>query len=295
VKRIYAVAPGYPYNPNQLSRAIHVLEKMGYHVYLPKGTLKPAGFHSNTDRKRAEYLLEALLSDHFDIVWAIRGGYGSNRLLPILAQFHKQLKKKKPKVFLGLSDVTSLHLFFNLHLGWKTWHAPVLEALGRDDFPKPRLQDLNQILLTDRLQTSYPIKPLNHRARDIKSIRSVKLIGGNLTVFQSHLGTPLIKSLKNTLLFFEDVGERGYRIDRILWHLRESGLLHEVKGIVFGEFTGGLEPDGRNLIPYALKRFAKEVRLPVYAGIQSGHGYGYRSLPLGAEILIQEQKLVLNP
>jgi muramoyltetrapeptide carboxypeptidase len=294
MKRIFAVAPGYPYDPNQLQNSIQVLEKMGYQMYLPKGTLKPSGFHSNTDQKRAEFLLEALLSDQFDIVWAIRGGYGSNRLLPMLAKYEKQLRQMKPKIFLGLSDVTSLHLFFNLRLGWKTWHSPVLEAVGREDFPKARLHDLNQILSTGHLKMSYPIKPLNKRARTLKSIRSAKLIGGNLTVFQSHLGTPLIKSLKHAVLFFEDVGERGYRIDRILWQLQESGLLKDVKGIIFGEFTGGLEPNGKSLISYALKRFADEVNLPVYSGVQSGHGRGYKSVPLGAEILIQEQKLVLN-
>jgi len=293
--KIYAVAPGYPFDITSLKLSFQVLNQRGYQVHLPEDTLCPKWFHSNSDKKRADFLVEAILSDTVDIIWAIRGGYGSNRTLMYLNQSLPKLKRAKKKIFLGLSDVTSLHLFFNQILRWKTWHAPVLEALGRPQFPKAQLKNLDMILRTNALDLKYPLKPLNSKAKELRQMSPAIMLGGNLTVFQSHLGTRWLGSLKNRALFFEDVGERGYRIDRALWQIRESMNFSDVKAVFFGEFTGGLEPDGKSSVKKALMRFASEVEVPVFSGIKSGHGGGYQSIPLGAPIAIANQKLVLNP
>jgi muramoyltetrapeptide carboxypeptidase len=295
VKTIYAVAPGYPFDLKILKSSIEVLQNRGYRVILPKNILRPEYFHSHSDIQRAQFLIDAFTSDSIDVVWAIRGGYGSNRTLGYLDKNLSKLKTCKPKLFLGLSDVTSLHLFLNQKLKWKTWHSPVLEAIGRADFSKREFKNLEHILNYNTLDLSYPLKPLNKPAKSLKRLSPTRLLGGNLTVFQSHIGTPYLGSLKNSALFFEDVGERGYRIDRMLWQLRESSNFKDIRAIFFGEFTGGLEPDGKSFITLALKRFAEEVSIPVFAGIKSGHGQGYRSLPLGAAIAVEGQKLVLNP
>lgn len=295
MRKIYAIAPGYPFHEASFLSSVKLMEQRGYRVQWDLDIQRPKYFHSNTDDKRSESLIYGLLSKDVDIVWAIRGGYGSNRLIPLLEARLKELKKVKPKIFLGLSDVTSLHLFLNQTLRWKTWHAPVFEALGRKEFPKEQLKHLDSILQTNQLSRSYRLFPLNSPAKSDSVIYCERLIGGNLTVFQSHIGTPLIGSLKGAALFFEDIGERGYRIDRALWQLRQARLMKDVKAVIFGEFTGGLEPDGNNLVNMALKRFASEVNKPVFWGIRSGHGRGYQSIPLGAAIKIQNQKLVLNP
>lgn len=295
MKTIYAVAPGYPFDPKHLKSSIELLQSRGYRVILPKNILRPEYFHSHSDFQRAQFLIDAFTSDLIDIVWAIRGGYGSNRTLKYLDENLSKLKKCKPKIFLGLSDVTSLHLFLNQKLKWKTWHAPVLEAIGRADFPKNEFKNLEHILNHNTLDLRYSLRPLNTQAKSLKTLSPTRLLGGNLTVFQSHIGTPYLGSLKNSALFFEDVGERGYRIDRMLWQLRHSGYFKDIRAIFFGEFTGGLEPDGKSFITLALKRFAEEVSVPVFSGVKSGHGRGFRSLPLGAAIAVEGQKLVLNP
>jgi muramoyltetrapeptide carboxypeptidase len=294
---IYAVAPGYPYQKSSLDLAIKKIQARGHGVYCPSGTLKPYRFYSNREEKRFQFLLEALTDPSYDVVWAIRGGYGSNRLLPYLNQYKKELKKIKPKIFLGLSDITSLHLFLNQVLGWKTWHAPVLESLGREEFPQSQWPILEQILKSNTVVgQSYSLKPLNQAARDHQFLRSCGIVGGNLTVFQSHLGTALLGSIKRgSLLFFEDVGERGYRIDRMLWQIKQTSLFPKVQGILFGEFTGGQESNGQSFISQVLKEFAQSVSCPVFSGIASGHGQGYRSLPFGSPVEIHKQRLILDP
>jgi muramoyltetrapeptide carboxypeptidase len=114
------------------------------------------------------------------------------------------------------------------------------------------------------------LAPLNAAARRRQRIVS-RLTGGNLTVLQSTLGTALQRR-PSGILFLEDIGERGYRIDRMLEQLRQAGVLRHLKAIVLGTFLGGAESDGGNLGPAVLERFAQELSIPVLSGIQAGHG-----------------------
>ena len=195
-----------------------------------------------------------------------------------------------PKILLGLSDLTSLHLFFNLELGWPTVHGPVFESLARTDWSIKKISRFKQFLETRQFEQKYRIRPMNQVAQKLQRLVIPKLLGGNLTVLQSHLGTSLLNRMPSHGLFFEDTGERGYRIDRMLWQIRHTLWFHRTCCVLFGEFTNGLEPSGENFMLSALRRFAKDLEIlniPVFYGLPCGHGSGYGLLPLGqsAEIL----------
>jgi muramoyltetrapeptide carboxypeptidase len=100
------------------------------------------------------------------------------------------------------------------------------------------------------------------------------------------LGTRFAKSPKGAFLFFEDIGERGYRVDRVLLHLRMAGYFNGVKGILFGDFVSSDEPNGGSRVPDVLQRFADEMKIPVFSGLEAGHGAFQRPLPFNTRAVL---------
>ena len=103
-----------------------------------------------------------------------------------------------------------------------------------------------------------------------------------MTIVQTSMATPWQIHAENKLLFLEEVGERAYRVDRMLAHLRQAQALDSIAALIFGDFLGGLEPNGRNLIPEVLTRFAQECPFPVIQIAGAGHGFLNTPLVLGA-------------
>ncbi|MCS6838987.1 MAG: LD-carboxypeptidase [Bdellovibrionaceae bacterium] len=293
--KILAVATGFPYDIELVDKACHRLSRYNVTVMVPRNLMKPHWIFSNTDDRRWYFLKNALLQGDYDYIWAVRGGYGTIRLVPYLLSLEQQLKRVTPKIFLGLSDVTSLHLFLNNRLKWTSWHAPVLEALGRDTFLESSLERLVTLLRQGfKVEHRVSIQPFNRSAKKIGLLKASMMVGGNLSVMQSHVGTPIFKNLKNKFLFIEEVGERGYRIDRMLQHLRQAGYFHGCKAIFLGEFTGGNEPDGSNRVHEALQYFFERLEIPVYSGIRSGHGDGHDVVIFGKKCLVDRHVLRFN-
>jgi len=299
---IDVIAPGYAVTPATVEKSIQALQELGYTPRVPKDLL--AGnddtpyFHSNTDPIRFRHLQKALFAKDSKAIWCLRGGYGSNRLIPMLA------KLKAPahnKVFIGISDVTSLHVFLNQKWQWVTLHASLLDRLAKNRLPAPVRAETLAVLRGENQQTSFSLQPLNAAARKKKTLHG-EIVGGNLTVLQSTLGTPWSVKGKGRFLFLEDTGERGYRIDRMLEHFRQANVLAACRGILFGQFIGGDEPDlsdavdsegsrriGIRTVPpsrvtEAIERFALEnPKIPVWSGIESGHGETLRPVAFGSQ------------
>lgn len=292
---IYAIAPGYPFEEQILESATREIEAHGFRLVVPKQILKPESFHAQTDLKRLSLLLEGINESKYKAIWAVRGGYGSNRLISGLLTQKKKLLKQKPKLLLGLSDVTSLLYFWTHHLGWVAWHSPVLEAFSRAEFKSQQRAAIFEALYGQSSEVSLRLKCHQPRLVDGINLQSrAGVMGGNLTTIQSHIGTPLKLNFKNRFVLLEDTGERGYRIDRMLYHLQESGALNGAKAILFGEFTGGQELDGRFRIEEALQRFSKNSDLPIFYGVPSGHGEGYQVIPMGTPTTLKNDFLKIK-
>lgn len=295
------VAPASRCPLDEIEKGIKVLESWGLRVRVPTPLFGNHWTHSNNDQVRIDQLKAAIEAPDSDAIWVVRGGYGSLKLLPALS---KMRKPRVNKVFLGLSDVTSLHLFFNQKWGWSTLHAPILSRVGRGDLPPKSINELKQILFGKRDEQVFSVKPLNLFAKNINAQKNKKssqqnsilrgqLVGGNLATFQTCLGTPFEWKPKNTILFLEDVGERAYRLDRMWEHLLQTGLLQKCSGIILGDFTDGLEADGRNLFPQFLKERAETCPVPLFTGLPVGHGKIQRTLPLGVQVCIENNKLIV--
>lgn len=263
------VAPGSASQPQVVEAALNYLKSLGLVGRFPAESMTSAvPFHSNSDLNRFLFLKKALLAKDSKAVWCLRGGYGALRLIPF---FEKIKKPARSKLLIGYSDITSLHLQLNQKWKWPSLHGPLLEnsRAGRID---PRdLDELSAALFGKVTSIQDELFALNSAALKLKKTKS-SLTGGNLTVLASHAGTSLAMKAKGKIVILEDLGERGYRVDRFLEQLRQSQAFSGAVAIVFGDFLKGEEADGQDLAPLAIERFAREVKIPCFQGIKAGHG-----------------------
>jgi len=262
------VAPGFRCTAEQLENGIAFLKRAGLVPRVPPDLFGADLLCANTDAIRFRQLRKALFARDSRAVWCVRGGYGAIRIIQRL----QALKPPRhPKLLIGYSDATTIHQLLNLFWGWPSLHGPLLDRLGGADIREEERSELDAVLFRGAPQTLFAnLVPLNAAARRRQLIRS-RMTGGNLTVLQSTLGTSLQRR-PTGMLFLEDIGERGYRIDRILEQLRQAGVLRNLKAILLGTFLGGAEADRSNLGPAVLERFAQSLPIPMLAGIDAGHG-----------------------
>jgi muramoyltetrapeptide carboxypeptidase len=226
--------------------------------------------------KQCEDLKNALESEA-NVLWCLRGGWGSMRLLPFLDTL---TPPKKPKLLIGFSDITSLHLFFTQKWNWPTLHGRTISQLSLNWSQNEEQEVWKKVITGELKELNFnKLQPLNAAAKKTQIIKST-LTGGNLRMVQSSIGTPWQIDVKNKILFLEDVSERGYSVDRMFEQMLQMNLLkQDPAAVIFGSFTEGLEKNGEDLIPKALERFAQKVDYPVLSGLPCGHGV-HQNYPL---------------
>ena len=234
---------------------------------------------ANSDSNRFHFLKDALLNPNSKAIICARGGYGSMRLIPELTQI---APVATPKLFIGMSDITALNIFLQQNWQWPTLHG----ALALDKFSPESIAATKSILFGDVKQVTFKAKPLNALAEKSKTISAI-VTGGNLCVMQAGIGTAWQLNGRDKIILLEDIGERGYRVDRMLEHLTQANMFKHAKAIVFGDFIEGNEPDGSSLVEPVLARFANACDIPVMQIAGVGHGYTNLSMPLGTPAQIQ--------
>ena len=215
-----------------------------------------------------EQLEKALYSDS-KVIWCLRGGYGSMRLIPLL---EKIKIPPQPKLLIGFSDITALHLYFNQKWNWPTLHGRTISQLHPDWEMNEEQSQLIDLLFGKRTELEFSnLIAMNQTARENVIIQA-PVVGGNLRILQSSLGTAWEIETKDKILFIEDVAERGYSVDRMLEQLYQAHVAQlNLKALVIGDFTEGFEKNGKDLVPVALQRFAERVNYPVISGLPCGH------------------------
>lgn len=285
------VAPGWICKEGSLPAAVEFFESWGLRVRIPEHLLAPWSFYSNTEANRAQFLSRALKAKDSQAVWCLRGGSGSQQILPLV---FKGKAPKKSKMLVGFSDMTALHAALGTVWRWPSIHGPMFERLGQRDLPSDIVEQVRSLVFGETREISYPeIQPMNLSAQKKKKIKGV-LRGGNLITFQNLIGTKYFPRLKDSILFFEDVGERGYRIDRVWSQFEQTGLLKGVQAIVLGQFTGGEEPgSSESRTQEALRNLADRTSIPVFSGLEVGHGFLQRPVVCGNIGVIEKNKLRL--
>jgi muramoyltetrapeptide carboxypeptidase len=272
---IQIIAPASSSNYENLLKGAEKLALWGYRVKFSKDILKPELFLANSDEYRMKDLISALNDNEVKAIWCFRGGYGSLRLLP---HIKKTRQPKNKKLIIGLSDITSLQIGVQKFWNWPSLHTSLIDRIAQDKLDLENLNEIRGVLDGTINKMKFEnLTPINSAAKQKQTIKGT-IIGGNLMVAVSTLGTPSQIESKGKILFFEELSERGYRIDRCLQQLKQANIFKNAKGIVFGDFTSCEEPNGESIIKEVIHNFSKDISIPVLSGIENGHGDKQRPL-----------------
>jgi muramoyltetrapeptide carboxypeptidase len=284
---IRAVAPASSDldHPYALSNGLVRLRKLGFRVTLGDCVrkLRTLGYLSGTDHERAEEMNEAFRDDGVDAVFCVTGGYGTPRLLPYLDY---DMIKSKPKIFLGYSDITALHIALNRKSDMVTFHGPmIMSDFGSEMTKFTEKWLLRAVTNAEPLgEITNPIDgPLIKTIHDGKA--AGKLIGGNISLMAATLGTPYELDTKDKLLFIEEVDDPPYLIDRNLTHLWLANKLQDAAGIIVGEIVRSKpkESETSRTIWDVLEDRIGSTGKPAIYGLCCGHGTQHVTLPVGVE------------
>jgi muramoyltetrapeptide carboxypeptidase len=322
--QIGVVAPSSKLPLIEFRLGLDWIREAGMHPIVHPHCKKSHLFFAGTDEERARAFFDYAVDPRFSVLWSARGGYGAARILPYLEAFTAERGVPDRKLLLGYSDATALIEYVRNRWGWATLHAP-MPAMRK--FRLQKTDEWNSLLhfiygdsskkLTKSATPPWEKKALKFITRAPKKTIEAELVGGNLAVWTSLIGTPYAPLAKGKMLFLEDVDEPLYRIDRMLQQVAQAGGFKDVKAILLGNFLNckdtvakvlGVEPtDAASLSrllndpkPEELKPLRKKLDdlrglheifaemgdrlgIPVAIGMPVGHGPEIAALPLGAD------------
>ncbi|MGZ3692577.1 MAG: S66 peptidase family protein [Pseudobdellovibrio sp.] len=273
------IAPGSSTAFEKIEKGAAVLKSWGLNVIWNQDILNPKIFLSNTDKYRFDSFKKAMNNPKSQAVWCLRGGYGSIRLLPMI----EKMPKIRNKILIGLSDITSLQTVLANKWDMASLHTSLIDRLADNRIPEKNLEELKNALFNPDFQMEFSnLRPLNKAGKNGKTVKS-KVVGGNLMVVTSTLGTPSQLKTKNKIVFLEELCERAYRVDRCLQQMKQAGLFREAAGVIFGDFTDCHEANNENHIEKVLREFCEELKIPAFMGLENGHGELQRPLFFNTE------------
>jgi muramoyltetrapeptide carboxypeptidase len=266
-------------------RGVKRLESMGHQVELDPDALSSDMRFAGNDAIRLNAIERAATSGA-DVAMISRGGYGLTRLLTQLPYKTIQKSIDKGTQFVGLSDFTAFQLAVFSKTQRITWQGPALgEDFGVEGDPDDIMQAcFDDLLLQQGEGTGWRLS-LEDASKPVK-VNNAVLWGGNLAVLTSLLGTPYFPSVKNGVLFLEDVGEHPYKVERMLTQLFNAGVLQQQKAIVFGQFTAYklVAHDKGFKLKTVIDRLRTQLKIPVLTGLPFGHVPTKVLLPIGAKV-----------
>jgi muramoyltetrapeptide carboxypeptidase len=293
------VTPASPITKEQLEKAVKNIEDLGFKaVYNEKRVLSRYGYLAGEDLFRADDLNLMFNNPEIDGIWCVRGGYGSARILGML---NYRVIKDNPKVLIGYSDITALLQAVFKYTGLICFHGPGAAS----DFTEYTKRHVQAVLMNPQKKyvIDYPKENSDNESTEFeplviqKGIAEGRLIGGNLTLATSLIGTRYDINYDNRLVFLEDVGEKPYRIDRMITQLLLAGKFQRARGVVLGVFMDCEAKKGSqslSLRETLLDRFQK-FKVPVIYGMSFGHIANQFTLPLGlkAELNTENKTVTL--
>ena len=299
------VAPAGDLREERILEAKSRLEARGYRVEMRRDLFAKEGYLAGSDKRRAKELMLAFRDPKIKAVIAARGGYGSMR---ILDRLDYAIIRANPKILIGFSDITGLHLALNRQAGLVTFHSPS-SFWGLDDPAegmRPFTQEYLLRAMTDGAADSngYVIEiPADAPQPETLGKGRVRgrLAGGNLSMISALEGTPFAVDTRDAILLVEDTREAPYRIDRMLKQLELAGKLETLRGAVLGQFTRNYDreedqmtEDPRFTVDGVLRQYFEPLGIPVLMNYPVGHSPYNAALPLGAQVEIDADQGTLR-
>ncbi|MFA9397005.1 MAG: LD-carboxypeptidase [Clostridiaceae bacterium] len=270
------IAPAGPLPKEEIDSKIEYLENLGFKTCKGKYIYDKLGYLAGTDKHRAWDLMDMFLNPEVCAILSVRGGYGSMRMLPYI-DFN--IIEKNPKIFIGFSDITALLNSIYKKTSLITFHGPMLSSNLNDELS---LNSMLNILTGKEFISESDDKLKIENSGLTEGI----LVGGNLCLISSLLGTDYEIDIQDKILFIEDVFEPPYKIDRMLTSLLLANKLQNVKGFILGQFTDCSLPHyERSLtLQQVIEDRILSLNKPTISNFMSGHSYPKFTVPIGAKI-----------
>lgn len=283
--RIGLVTPASSLSRSAFEKTLANIEELGFEVTYSDNLRVSRGFLSGTDEQRGADVHAMFEDNSVDAIICARGGYGSARLLP---ELNSDLIAANPKPFIGYSDITAMHQDIYAKTGLITFHGPV-GASTFNDFTRDYFEDLVMKGKKVKIKAEDPDIVASGQSEG-------RLVGGNLSLIASLVGTPFQMSYRDHILCIEEIGESTYRVDRMLTQIVQSGVLDGVKGIALGYFTncdakpGDPGYEQSISLREVFKDQLGDLGVPVLAGLPFGHESHNATFPVGVQARLDADK-----
>ncbi|MBQ3657301.1 MAG: LD-carboxypeptidase [Bacteroidales bacterium] len=286
--KIGIVAPAGYVSAEQIKSAAKKVEKAGFVPVIAENIFSKHGYLSGTDEERAFQLNSFFKRSDIKAVIAARGGYGCSRILDLI-DYESIIRN--PKILGGYSDITALVLAVYKKTGLVTFHSSML-------IPEDTAYTRNSMWeIFQNGKKGFLICPQKNDETEV--LRHGKasgiLLGGNLTLLETLIGTKYDFSLYNKILFIEEINEPPYKVDRMLTHLKNAKDFSGLKGLIFGKMKG-CEAQGENSLPldYVVNDFCKNLKIPVIKNFSFGHVNDRCTLPIGVKVEIDTENFQIR-
>ncbi len=273
-------APGIYANEPDIAASTAFCNKKGFDVYVHPQTRERLHQSAGTSAQKAKALHDLYSDDGVHAIWALRGG---NRVTHFLNLLDPAIIKANPKPIIGFSDCTALFLWLYEECGIMSYHGPVFRQLPTHHDAGAAIDFLSLRTKTIHLKDCAIIQ---------SGVAEGALLGGNLSVFESMIGTPGMPDIDGAILFFEDCNEELSRIDRSLLHLKRAGILRKASALIFGEFQNMMDTG----IPFGfafhdiLAEHCAGLKIPIIMNAPFGHGDRLPILPIGAKVNLSTEE-----
>ena len=285
-------------SPNELERiekGVKYLEGLGYKVDVGKNVGKVHGYLAGTDEERLDDLHSMFSNKDVKAIFNVRGGYGSGRLLD---KINYGLIKRNPKIFVGYSDITALQMAFLKKTGLVTFAGPMVAVDFASDNVDPFTEENFWKIITSSKKIGKINNPNNEKFYTLSKGRGEgSLIGGNLALLISLMGTDYQPNFSNSVLLLEDIGEDPYRIDRMFYQLKYAKVFSKIKGVILGRFVDCYIKDKTQsslTLNDVISDYLEELKIPVLYNVKHGHIKENLTIPWGLKTKINTSRCFIE-
>lgn len=286
------IAPSSPVSKEEADLCEKLVKDMGYKVKMGKCTYRSRhGYCTGTGAEKAREIHKMFIDKEIQGIWCIRGGHTSSH---VVDKIDYEIIRENPKIFVGYSDVTNLNINFNQKCKLVTFHGPMVKSNmleDYDDFTKESFE--KAINMEEELTLKNP--PGEEFKVLIEGYAKGQIVGGNLSLLTSMIGTPYEVDTRGKILFIEEIEESVQRIDRMMYQLKYAEKLEDTKGIIFGDFTHCMnEFDKSYTVVELFKDVLSDYKKPVMYNIRSGHCSPMSTIPLGTKCIMDTKSKLIK-
>jgi len=288
--KVGVITPASRVSPERLEVTVEFLENMGFKVVIADNINYETeyGVGDGSEQLRADAFNKLARDPEIKAIFCLRGGYGSMQLLENID--YAAIRRNKP-IFIGYSDITAMHTAIFQKTGLVTFHGPMLSSnYGQQE----SLDLLFEILMNPK--DSFSLQNIDGTPFSVfnEGIAEGIIVGGNLTLISTLMGTDFEIDLKNKILFIEETGEAPYKLHRYLWQLKLAGKLDELAAVVIGDVLSDEEYDDPEILLKVMLDVLKDLDIPILYNIRAGHDENPLTLPHGAKARISGNEITIT-